>query len=576
MSLTPKAIALALEEWQRAPHKARTATAERLAAHLGVSRSALYRAFRSAGFRGPSRDRRARLEDEQTQTPDAKRYRERRAWAEVLIALVNKAPDGSLPLDLCLSAAVRDGLLPAEAAEVRVGEYARLIKGAGYRVPGKRTRRLSADYPMQAVQFDASTSKHFRILKRLPDGDRLLELYTNPDPASGYKNKPLGPDRERLVLYGQWDMNSGARHIRPVAALGEAGIDAMAYLVDSWASDGQDWWEGKPTDLWCDNGPLIKHQATLDLLERLEINPERGKPYQHTRQGGIESGWATLWRRFEGQFFLRRQGRERWTITLSDYTAELLGYLAEQNEKVSRCDPALTRREAWLRGTIARGGIRPCPADALETLASEIYRVLDSSGIFSWDNVEYEVPRYFSRRIIARRALDGSGRVIVEIPESGERLEAAPHKPLGYGKWNGQSPATPAERAQAHGAELVAPTALYSESGARLAAGETAGTGSDTRPDSRVVQLGARRRTQPDELLPDPLAVTTRHPTLADAMAAFRGLYSGPLDEANRMLVEQALLGAELDRTAVRDLALQLAALHAGDPASHKPTLTVV
>lgn len=552
MAIDPTALSLALSEWQDAPKKARTATLQRLADRLGVHPSTLYRAFNTIGHRGAAK-------------PRDPLHPERRDWADILYTLSAKVPDGTLALDLCLSVAVQDGLLPPEAADVRVSEYARLIRQRGYRQTIRRGRRLSAEYPMQAVQFDASTSKRFRVLRQLDDGaDRLLEIWHRPDPASGYKNKPLGEDRERLILYGQWDMCTGYRHMAARAALGESGLDAMDYLVTSWVGtdDPRDPYRGKPEDLWTDQGPLTKYPPTADLLQRLDVALVVGQPYDHTRQKGIETGWRTVWSRFEGQFFLRCGAKEKWTIRLSDYQAELTAYRAEQNDKASRCDATLSRRDAWTRLSNQRGGTRPCPADALETLATEVYRVLDSCGVFSWDKTEYEVPKYYSRRVIARRAVDGTDRVIVEIPETGERLEAKPHRPVKYGEWKGTAgqQVLPHDRAKEAGATIVCPTPFYGRANAE--------------PEGNVVHLPPR--AQPAAELADPLAINTSYRNLTEAMEDLHHIYTGTLDATQRTLVEQAILNAGLNRQAVRDLALQLCALAAAPTTPARPTLTVV
>lgn len=570
MALTDTALRQAAAEWQAAPRASRTATAQRLAGQLGCSVATLYRHFRSIGHQGPARDRAANLADTTNTSAAAIRYRQRREWADTLAALTGKNPTSPIPLDLCLEAAVTQGLLPPEASEVRVSTYARLIRERGYRTTEQRGRRLSADYPMQAVQFDASTSKSFRVLKRMDDGDRLLELWARPDPASGYKNKPLGADRERVILYGQWDMCTGYRHIRAVPALGESGLDAMEYLVDSWAGDEdpRNPWRYLPEDLWTDQGPLVKYPATADLLRRLGVNIAVGAPYQHNRQKGIESGWRGLWQRFEGQFFLRHRPGAKFTIRLTDYQAELVEYLAQLNAKPSRCDVNLSRRDAWVRLLNQRGGGRPCPADALETLATEVHRTLDACGVFSWDNRQFEVPRYHSRRIIARRALDGSDRCIVEIPETCERLEATPHQIPSYGTFRGQPPMLPAEQARERGAQLTCDSPIYGANYSQIIPSRDGA-------DAKVVHLPPR--AQPEAPLADPLEVTTTYRNLADAMLEFTSIYPAPLDATNRALVEQAILNAGLERTAVRDLALQLSTLSAeADAAPTKPTLTVV
>ena len=292
------ALDLVISDLAGTPHGERTAAVERAAALYAVSKATLYRRLAALGHGGPKRPR------------DPARP-ELRAWAETLIQLASKAPGRTIPLDLALRAAVREGLLPAEAGEVDIGTYNRVLREGGYRQTQRRTRRISAEWPMQGVQFDASTSAHLVVVKSLSDGDALLRLFRDPMPASGYKNKPLGPERLRVVYYGLWDVCTGLRHMRATAARGEAGIPAMEYLVGAFEGGGdpRQPFQGLPDDLWSDQGPIVKHDATRDLLERMGINVLTGAPYQKTRQGGIESGWRTAWGRFEESLFMLQVGR---------------------------------------------------------------------------------------------------------------------------------------------------------------------------------------------------------------------------------------------------------------------------
>jgi hypothetical protein len=88
-------------------------------------------------------------------------------------------------------------------------------------------------------------------------------------------------------------------------------------------------------------------------------------------------------------------------------------------------------------------------------------------------------------------------------------------------------------------------------------------------------------RAQPPADLPDPLSIDSSYRNLADAMLAFGEIYPGDLDPQQRLLVEQVITGAGLDRTTVRELALQLAAVSAAAPTqaatgTDRPRLTLV
>jgi len=528
---------LLLDEWRDAPRGHKTAVIERAAQQFGVSAATLYRRLNAAGHRGPGRDR----------TPDHPEYRE---WAGVLAIMMAKAPKGAIPLDLCVEVATTkdpvtgEQMLPTQAAKVPLGTYRRILREGGFRQEKKRTRKLHADHPNQAWQFDASTSEYLTVGAPTEDGDRILKLYHRPDRAGkGYKNKPLGPDRLRLVYYGVWDMCTGYRYARAVSALGESGLDAMEFLCGAFErrDDLRDPMHGLPIDLWVDQGPLTKYAATRDLLRRLAINTIEGKPYQHTRQGGIESGWRTIWRRFELSLFLLGRQGEPYTTTVSALNARLAEFFCgDWNTRPCRNDPTISRRDAWVRGMNLVGGARLCPQHPLETLATEVRRTLDSSGCFQWENITYEVERWHGIQVIARRALDDSGRVIVEHPDTGERLQAATHQPIPYSEFRGKQPQLPIERAATAGAKIK--TGVDPFAPAANAA-------------TNVVSLPPRAK--PAAELPDPLEAGA-YASLDAAMTAFHQCYPYPLSIDNRRLIEARVQDAGLRKDAVRELALTL------------------
>jgi hypothetical protein len=534
-------IESARAEWSAAPHTERTAVASRWAAALGISLSTLYRAFRAAGSRGPDRPR----------EPARPEIRE---WAAVLMTLMSKSPEGTIPLGSCLRAAMTPNpetgeiLLPPDAERVPLGTYARVIRDElGGRETQRRNRRLHAEDPNQAWLFDASTSKYLIVAEPLDDGDYTLRLHRNPMPASGYKNKPLGEDRLRLLYYGVWDMATGYQWVTPKIARGESGLDAIEAVCAAMAKrdDPRDPLHGVPTDLWSDQGNLLKNAASRDLLDRLGINVVTGKPYQKERMGGVEQVWRRLWQ-WEATLFLAAPARGRWTITISQLQARLGEYLAEVNARPSRNDRTLSRAAAWTQGINRQGGARLCPERPLETIASEVRRWVDGAGIIRWNNIEYEVPELHRTWVIARRALDGSERVVVEHEDTGKRYDVTPFKPLAYGEFKGSQPALPIEKARVAAETLPTPGDIYAPKPAEVA------------PNVVTGRFGPRQ--QPARDLPDPLDAE-HHASLAAAMADFGAQFNRPLSLENRALVEQRLITEGLTRTAVRDLAAQLTTL---------------
>ena len=539
-SLSAPAVAAIREEMRDAPRGSRSSTVARLASRFGVAEATV---GRTVGSSGPRRSRPAARPE----------YRD---WTRVAIAIANRAPQ-PVPLDLAIEAGVASGELPEEAAVMPVGTAYRVARELGLRRKPMH-RRMSAEWPMQAVQIDASTSDRLFPVEEL-DGDWLLRLSNRPWKASGYKNKPLGPGRARLMLYALWDMCTGCVASTYVAARGESGLDALEAFCGLLAGDGSDPrrpMHGLPDDLWSDLGPLAKSDAARDLLRRLGVALITGEPYKSTRMGGVERTHRTRWSRFERTLYLR--GEE--TILLSELNARLREFEARENEtRLSRTPVAgrpCSRTAAWT--ALVRGRpepLRQMPADPIETLAQEARRRVDVAGIVRWGGHQFEVEasaaaRFAGQWVIARRSLSEAGSaetLALELEATGERALARLWAPRPYGDLR-SAPATPLEVLRAKDA------AAPGRPGADVFASRETAT-------SSVVSMPVR--TAPAEPLENRLSVDS-HPDLASAMRAFADLCPWPLSAGQRQQVVAHLERQGLSRRAVTDLAARLMKAAAG------------
>ncbi len=525
-----------VEALASAGHGERTATARRLAEVYGVSVATVYRV---AGRGGTARRR----------TPKNPEYRE---WTRLAVALAHRAPEATA-LDLAIRAGVESGLLPPEAAAMPTATAHRLAREMGLVVRKKRTHRLHADYPMQAVQMDGSTSQYLVVDRELEDGDWLLRLHRRPAPQrpGGYKNKPLGRERLRVLVYGLWDMCTGYTRAVYVVGKGESALDAMTALCAMLAETGEGRrpLHGVPEDLWSDQGPLFKSGAARDLLERLDVNLVTGEAYAKERMGGVERSHRTRWARFERALFLR--GRE--TILLSELNERLCEYEAEENGRRSSRTPvggrAASRTEAWValtNGRPADNPLRKLPDNPVETLAREARRKVDVNGVVRWGGAEYEAERWHDRWVIARRGMDGSGSLVLEDERTGERCVAAPCRPRPYG--------------EVRAVEKTALERLREEGAADRAAADLYAPGGDA-GGARVTPM--RARTAPAAALENPLD-GERYRSLAEAMRAFTGIYPHRLSDSHRALVRAQIEDAGLGKAAVAELALEMTGLAQG------------
>lgn len=528
-SLSAAARQAIAEQMRECPGRA---TAARLAAHFGCSVATVYR---HAAVNGPRRRRPAARPE----------YRD---WVTRAVWWAHRAPE-PMSLEDALRAALGAGDLPAAAADMPLKTAERIRRDLGLAATSKRTHRLHAEWPMQAVLLDASTSQYLVV-----DGPQAgageatrLKLHRAPLPASGYKNKPLPPDRRRVLVYALWDLCTGVYRSRYVVARGENALDAVDFLC--WAlrpsPDRRVVLHGAPDDLWVDQGPLLKSAAARDLLERLEIGLVLGAPYAKERMGGVERTHRTRWRSFERPLFARAET----SITLGALNERLVEFEVREHARRPSRTPVdgrlLPRAAAWVALVNRRPADRPLrrlPERPVETLAREARRKVDVNGIVRWGGVLYESREWHDRWVVAHRAADGSGDLTLTDERTGAKAVARRFAPRAYGAV-AAVPATPLDRllsaeapAAGRGADIHAPAA-------------------DGAPPA-VVPLPAR--TAPAAALRNPLAGGDRCRDIDEAMALFNA-HCGRLSPAQfarvRTIVAQK---TGLVRQAVINLAQEL------------------
>ena len=498
-------------------HGAKGAVVTALAARYGVSPATVYRL---AAVKGTQRKR----------EPGRPEYRD---WVQTAVHLAHRAP-APVPLDLAIESGIASGILPAEAAQMPVATANRIAREEGFRPGPRRTQRLHADYPMQAVQFDGSTSKYLSVGERIDKDNWTLHLHHL---ARGYKNKPLAEHRMRLVLYSVWDMCSGYRRARYGVARGENAADAIAHLVEMLAETGDSRTPmyGLPDDLWSDHGALVSGNASKELLGRLGIALNIGMPGNKERQGGVERSWRTQWSRLEASLFLG----DRETITLSAANDRLREYERRENAvrsarvMVPGKQQKTSRAATWaalVNSRPADNPLRRMPDKALQTLHREGRRRIDRNGIIRWDNDEYECKEWHAKWVTVRQALDAPDILTLEDPTTGERTTAARYQPRHYGDVKGIT-ATALDKLLAEAAPVGADP--YAES----------------RSEPTNVSLIPARSTAA-EPLDNPLDAS-RYLSIEEAMAAFKQLYPWPLCGQDYAAVRARIEAGDRDREAV-------------------------
>ena len=527
MTLAAAAVECIRAELAAAPHGGRGAVVRRLAHTWGVSAAAIYRA---AQLRGAPRAR-------------AVSRPEYRAWVPIAVALAHKAPK-PVPLDVAIGAGVERGLLPPAAAAMPLATAYRVARELGLVVRRRLHRRLHADYPMQAVLVDWSSSEHL-VAERPAGDDWRLKLHRRPWSAGGYKNKPLKPHRMRVGVYALWDMCTGYTVARYAVERGESALGGMEFLC--WAlgaehGDARIPLHGVPDDLWMDGGPLARSRPMRDLIGRMGIATPPGLPYAKDRMGGVERSHRTRWSRFERALFLRRDS----TLLLSELNARLVEFtVAENARRHSRTEApgraGASRTEAWVALTRTRPQpLRRLPERPMETLARESRRWVDNAGQIQWDGVLYEAAGgWHDRWVVARRAMDGSGDLVIEDEATEARQVARRYAPRPYGVVR-TAPKTPLDALLEAGAPDV---------GADVWA-----------PAAGAADLARLAPLAPAAPLDNPLDAD-RLGSLEEAMRLFVARYPWPLSAASRARVVARIEACGLSRRAVVALAGSLMTL---------------
>ena len=508
------------------------AMAARLAARYDISVSTVYAHAERRGKRRPRKAARPEYRD----------------YVVIAVKWAHRSPE-PMPLETAIQVAVEVGDLPAEAAGMPIATAQRIRRELGLKLTSKRTHRLCADYPLQAVLLDASTSQYLVV-----DGDEAgegdatrLRLHRDPLPAAGYKNKPVPADRRRVLVYALWDMCTGIYRARYVVARGENALDAMDFLC--WAlapGDPRVVMHGVPDDLWVDQGPLVKSAAARDLLDRLGIDIVLGAPYAKERMGGVERTHRTRWQSFERPLFARSQD----AITLGELNARLVEFeLREHARRTARrpVDGRLeTRTAAWVPLMAQRPAdnpLRSLPANPIETLAREARRKIDQNGLMRWGKVLYESADWHDCWVVARRAVDGSGDLAITNERTGEAGIARRYAGGDYNRIRAAA-ATRLDKALAH-------DVAHDDAGDRQGADIFAPKGAGNVAPMRAKAAAARP-------LENPLAAGDRCRDLDEAMSLFVTHFGSRLQPDEHARARALVDRTGLDRRKVVELAQTL------------------
>ena len=452
-TIDPNVLGQAIAAWRDAPQGHKSGIVEKWAIIMSVGYSTLYDLL-------PTKKRERKGERRIAGIEEAART----------IAVIKNAPPEHRGV-ISTEDAVKIALHPKNAqidpcfADVSTGTWDRVIRELGLSAKRRRIERYQAERPNQMHHVDASTSNCLYIAKALPGGDFLLKLHRgNKD----YKNKPIPVDGLRPWYYGMTDDNSGCHCSRMVAAKGENARHNMEFLAWAWWQQPDKCFYGIPERIKGDHGPMMESPEAKDFFARCGVPIDPSGVLNKDTHGKVERPWRTLWQKFELPFFALSDWK-RFEITLSELNTQLINYTMAYNERPHRYERAYSRRQMWERISL-HGGVTLLPDDALETIAkSNIKRLVGQDGVFSVDNILYEVKGLHDAWVkVIIGVFDKT--IIVQDLADGRKYEVEAFRPNDCGEYRA-NPETGQQQVRKEAAQLtgitqplyaVAPTAAVS------------------------------------------------------------------------------------------------------------------
>jgi len=522
--LDPYILSLVSADWRAAPRGYKADIINGWAKRLGVTYQTIYK----------------ELPVEKPRTKGKRLIEGIDDHAKIVAAIKRRSPEhkGEIGTEQAIKLAIGNGLIPKEMADVATGTFNRVMRDAGMDKRQRRISRFQAERPNELHHVDASSSQFFYIHRELPDGDYVLKLHIG---VAGYKNKPV-PIRLRPWIYGLTDDYSGVHVARYVAALGESAGDNMDFLSWAWGQNDDGFFFGLPEKIKGDLGPMNSSESAPEWFGRLGIEIDDSVPLGKEAHGKIERPWRTQWQRFEKPFFVE-SNIKKFEITLSELNRRFMIYQQEQNSAKHRYERKITRQQAWQKISLY-GGAVAMPENAIRTAVRRWSRKVDAAGVFSIDNVPYEVKGLHDAAVWVYQGIFADMMMVVE-QRTGLKFEVENFVPNKIGEYHAAKD-SPHQKAIKAAKELTGLTnTLYTESPGTLS--QITG--------GKVSQIPTRiKETRQIE---NPLDAD-RLPSLDAALREFQSLTGFILSPDDRTEVATLIEKNGLSRKFVVNLAMQV------------------
>ena len=330
-----------------APHGQRSAIVAQTADRLGCSTDTVYRQLRKLFGKKKSGSGRS------TEIPDAlvEAVADLKARSRLL-----GLGERTLSTEICITILIEEGTdgamehLLTPSGKPAVSSVNRRLREAGY---GKVQphRIIEASFAGEEHQLDWSRSKYFQIDRFDPGanggaGDFLLRVSGR---ELHYKDEDA---RLRTWLVQVKDSYSRLRLTRMVTVSGESALVAISFLDWCWRREPDlHPMRHAPHRLKLDNGSTARRTEFRQMCEGLGIELKTSTPYNSQSQGKVESGWRSIWQRYELPLATRLG--DGGLITLSDYNTGLHEHLATVDADLRHPNQRGTRRASYERSLLA-------------------------------------------------------------------------------------------------------------------------------------------------------------------------------------------------------------------------------
>jgi len=314
----------------------------------------------------------------------------------------NKRNPRELPTDIAIQMLIENYGVE-DARILKSSTVNRRLRESGFRDRDIKVR-VEASYANQEHQIDFSRSKYFQIVGFDTErNDWILKV-------SGRELHYKKDDRRtRLWLCQLKDSYSGIRLARGYGATGESALMGLEFLNYCYNRKEDDHpLNYIPDMLKSDNGAFEKKKEVKAVLEALQIEARRSKPYNKDSQGKIESGWATAWRRFELPLSIKLGAGTR--LLLAEYNQLLHQFSIKDMAKEH------TRYDKYTKEKYYRIGIMEHPpreiSDEIIHHAFRVeYRTVRQDLMVTIDKVPYECPAFAEgKRIRVYKSMSGEFR----------------------------------------------------------------------------------------------------------------------------------------------------------------------